>query len=537
MRISSGALYELGVRPSHVVAIQLPHRWQALALFQAMARLVFNTVRTSDNFVRRFALNEGMDRQVAFSSHHRQSSVRLPWRAMTMPERGETAVVLGASVGGLLAARVLADFYTDVTVVERDALPDAPAARRGVPQGALPHLPTARGARILDELFPGFLDELVAGGARVWNDGDLSRLSIAFGGHRLLAAGTIPDPQSIATYYVSRPFLECSVRRRVHAMSNVQILDGHDAVRLTATRDRDRVTGVVVARRASGAETTMAADLVVDATGRGSRAPVFLDELGYRRPREEQLMVHITYAGLPVRLPAGALRENIAFTGPEPNRPMAFAMFAGEKDTYRLAVQTVAGRPAPADHASLLACLTDLAPPHVVAAARRAEPLADITRYRFPSNRWRRYDTLARTPDRLIVIGDALCSFNPLYGQGMSVAAIEALVLRDCLAQGDSDLPRRFFRASAKDIRVAWQAAVNSDLALPQIKGHRPASVRAGNAYLDRVLCAAETDPAVVQQFLRLINLLDPPSQLMHPSTMLRVIKQARKPSRCATAS
>jgi 2-polyprenyl-6-methoxyphenol hydroxylase-like FAD-dependent oxidoreductase len=315
----------------------------------------------------------------------------------------------------------------------------------------------------------------------------------------------------------------------VHAISNVEILGGHDAVRLTSTHDHGRVNGVVVARRDSGDETTVAADLVVDATGRGSRTPVFLDELGYRRPHEDHLMVHITYAGLPVHLPAGTLRENLAFTGPEPHRPMSFAMFAGENDTYRLAVQTLAGRPAPTDHASLLDCLTDLAPPHVLAAACRAEPLADISRYRFPSNRWRRYDKLTRTPDGLIVVGDALCNFNPLYGQGMSLAAIEALNLRDCLQQGDRDLPRRFFHASAKEIRVAWQAAVRSDLALPQIAGRRPASVRISNAYLDRVLAAAETDPAVVQQFLRLINLLDPPSQLMRPSMMLRVAKRSRK--------
>jgi 2-polyprenyl-6-methoxyphenol hydroxylase-like FAD-dependent oxidoreductase len=251
--------------------------------------------------------------------------------------------------------------------------------------------------------------------------------------------------------------------------------------------------------------------------------------LGYRRPREDQLTVHITYAGLPVHLPADTLRENLAFTGPEPNRPMCFAMFAGENDTYRLAVQTIAGRPAPPDHASLLDCLTDLAPPHVLAAARRAEPLGDITQYRFASNRWRRYDKLTRTPDGLIVIGDALCNFNPLYGQGMSVAAIEALHLRDCLQQGDHNLPRRFFRTSAKDIRLAWQAAVSSDLALPQIAGHRSASVRISNTYLDRVLTAAETDAAVAQQFLRLINLLDPPSQLLRPPMMLRVLKKSRK--------
>jgi 2-polyprenyl-6-methoxyphenol hydroxylase-like FAD-dependent oxidoreductase len=148
-------------------------------------------------------------------------------------------------------------------------------------------------------------------------------------------------------------------------------------------------------------------------------------------------------------------------------------MFAGQDDTYMLAVQTVAGQKAPADLSALLDCLTEMAPPHVLAAAHRGEPLADITHYRFPSNRWRRYDKLKRTPEGLIVIGDAICNFNPLYGQGMSVAAIEALVLRDCLQQGDRNLPRRFFRRSAKDIRVAWRSAVSSDLALPQMGSDR----------------------------------------------------------------
>lgn len=452
-------------------------------------------------------------------------------------ELGETAVVLGASISGLLAARVLADFYIRVTVVERDVLPDGPATRRGVAQGNLPHLPAARGVQALSELFPGFVDELVAGGARVWNDGDLSRLWVSFGGHRLLRSGTIPDPESMVNYYVSRPFIEWCLRRRVHGISNVEVAQGHDAVRLTRAPKRDHVNGVVVARRDSGAETTLAADLVVDATGRGSRAPVFLDGLGYPRPREDQLTVHVSYAGLPVHLPPDALHEHIAFSSPEPRRPRCFAMFAGENDTYRVAVQTVGGQKPPADRAGLLDCLAEMAPPHVLAAARTAEPLADMSHYRFPSNRWRRFDQLARTPDGLIVMGDALCNFNPLYGQGMSMAAIEALILSRCLRQGDRNLPRRFFRASAKEIRVAWHAAVGSDLALPQIAGKRPPSIRIINAYLDRVLAAAETDPAVVQQFLRSMNLIDPPSHLLRPSMMLRVMKKSRGRSVAGQAS
>jgi 2-polyprenyl-6-methoxyphenol hydroxylase-like FAD-dependent oxidoreductase len=448
---------------------------------------------------------------------------------MTMLERDGAAVVLGASISGLLAARVLADFYSSVTVVERDVLPDRPVTRRGVPQGGLPHIPQARSTQIMGELFPGILDELVAAGARVWNDGDLSRIWMSFGGHRILRSGTIPNPESLTTYYVSRPFLEWSLCRRLRAIPNVVFLDGTDAVRLTSTRDGRRVTDVVVARRDSGAEMILAADLVVDATGRGSRTPLFLDELGYRRPREDELMVRVGYAGLTLHVAPGTLRENITVAAPQPSYPVGFAMFACENDTYALGVQTVAGQDPPADRATLLAHLAEIAPPHVLDAARRADPLTDIIHYRFPANRWRRYDKMRRAPDGLIVIGDAMCSFNPLYGQGMSVAAIEAVILRDCLQQGDQNLARRFFRASAKEIRVAWQAAISSDLTLPQILGPRPLSVRITNAYTDRVLAAAETDPVVAQQFLRLISMVDPPSRLVRPSTMLRVIKHSQK--------
>ncbi|OBI72307.1 FAD-dependent oxidoreductase [Mycobacterium asiaticum] len=439
-----------------------------------------------------------------------------------MSESKGNAVVLGAGIAGLLAARVLADFYRDVIVVERDALPNGPLNRRGVPQGGLPHIPAARATQTMEKLFPGFLADLVAGGARVWDDGDLSRLCMNFGGQQLLRSGNIPDPESIVVHYAHRPFLEWRLRRHVQAIPNVTFTEAHDAVRLTSTGERGRVTGVVLARRESGAERTLASDLVVDATGRGSRTPIFLEQMGYRRPPEDELKVHVTYSGLPVHVPPGKLQENMTLTAAEPHRPMAFAMFTGENDNYMLAVQTLAGRPAPRDRAALFDCLTDVAPPHVLAAARSAEPLADVMQYKFPANRWRRYDKLDHRPDGLIVMGDAMCTFNPLYGQGMSIAAIEAMILRDCLRDGGEDLPRRFFRRAAKEVGVAWRMAVSSDLALPQIAGKRTASVRFRNAFVDRIVTAAHTDPLMVQRFLHLMNMVGPRGPLTLASTLLR---------------
>lgn len=446
-----------------------------------------------------------------------------------MPELGDTAVVLGASIAGLMAARVLSDFYTTVTLVERDVPPKQPEPRRGVPQGASPHIPQVRATRTMDELFPGLLDELVAGGARVWKDGDLSRIWMSYGGHQFLRSGSIPDPESVIKYYVNRPFLEWTMCRRVRALPNVEFLGGHDAVGLASTPARNRVTGVTVAQRDSGTEKTLTADLVVDATGRGSRTPLFLVDLGYRRPHDDALMVRATYASMQLRVPREALHEFMAVGGALPSRPMGFAMFAGENDTYMLGIQMVAGRQPPADRDSLLARLADAAPAHVVEAARRGEPLGPVRHHHFPANRWRRYDKLGRTPDGLVVIGDAMCSFNPIYGQGMSLAAIEAVILRDCLKHGDRDLPRRYFRAAAKEIRTAWQTAVGADLTLPQINGRRPLSMRISNAYLRRVLAAAETDPVVVQQFMRMIGMVDPPSSLVRPSMLLRVLTKSRK--------
>lgn len=444
-----------------------------------------------------------------------------------MENSGGHAMVLGASMGGLLAARVLADFYDRVTVVERDLLPAAPVNRRGVPQGRLIHAIHARGTEILDELFPGLLDELAAGGVASWNDGDFSKFSVSVGGHHMTPAGRAPDPPSVS--FPSRPLLEWTVRRRVWAIPDVTILEDHDVAGLTATPDRERVTGVRVVDRDDDRATTLTADLVVDATGRGSRAPFFLEELGYGRPSEDELMVHLAYACQLLRIAPGVIGEHLIAIFPEPGRPKMFGLIGYENDTRMFAVGALAGLEPPGQRAEMLRFAADFAPGHALEAIRTAEPLSEVVHHRVPSNRWRRYDKMHRTPDGLLVVGDAVCSFNPIYGQGMTVAAIEAAVLRDCLCRGTRDLPRRFFRATAKSIRVAWQSAVGSDLALPEVLGPRPLTMRITNAYLERVLTAAETDPVVAGQFMRVIGMIDPPERLLRPSVLRRIVQNHRR--------
>jgi 2-polyprenyl-6-methoxyphenol hydroxylase-like FAD-dependent oxidoreductase len=220
-------------------------------------------------------------------------------------------------MAGLLAARALTDAYAQVTVIDRDQLPEAGTHRRGVPHGRHVHALLARGQQALEELLPGLTAELVAHGAPA---GDvLGNGRWYLGGHRLRQA-----PTGLVALCASRPFLEGHVRARVRALPSRRLLDRCQVVGLASTPDGRRVTGVRVLRRAGGAEEVFGADLVVDATGRGSRTPIWLEALGSGRPPTEQVRIGLGYATRSYRLPPDALGGDLeCYTPPRPSIPAA----------------------------------------------------------------------------------------------------------------------------------------------------------------------------------------------------------------------
>ena len=284
---------------------------------------------------------------------------------------------------------------------------------------------------------------------------------------------------------------------------------------VTTTSRRDRVTGAQVAPHNGGDEFELRADFVVDATGGAARTPALLERLGYPRPVEDNVTVHLKYSSQLVRLAPDALREIGFIVSPVPGRPKGAALARCEHDTWMLTVFGMAGNDPPDTFTEICDFAAPFAPAHAMAALRSATPLAAPTQHRYPSSRWYRYDRARRLPDGLLVVGDAVCSFNPIYAQGMTVAAFEALPLRHCLSKGTADLPRRFFKASAKPIRQAWQQAVGGDLSLPEIEGPPPPPIRLMNHYVDRILTAAEYDISVFEQFIRVAWLVDSPARML----------------------
>jgi 2-polyprenyl-6-methoxyphenol hydroxylase-like FAD-dependent oxidoreductase len=432
---------------------------------------------------------------------------------------GEHAIVIGASVAGLLAARVLSDAYERVSVIERDELPPVGEGRKAVPQGSHAHVMLASGQRSIEELLPGITDELLATGAQ--SGKALREIRLVIAGHPLTREALGTD-----VLLASRPLIEGHIRRRVLALTNVTVREQRDAVDLLTSADRQRVTGVRVRGRSAQDEEECSADLVVAASGRAARVPAWLEALGYARPREDRLAVDLLYVSRRVRLRPGALNgDKLIGIGARPGLPRGLWLIAQESHWIVTAFGYGPEHHPPTDEEGYLAFAASVAPPDMLAAIRESEPLGPLATHSFSANQRRRYHRLRRFPEGLLVMGDAISSFNPLYGQGMSVAALEAGELKRCLEQGQHRLHNRFFRATGKIVSQAWDMAIGGDLALPEVAGDRPLTLRITNGYIERLLRVAEYDPIVAQAFGDVSDLLAPPQEVLKPRIIWRVLR------------
>jgi 2-polyprenyl-6-methoxyphenol hydroxylase-like FAD-dependent oxidoreductase len=459
-------------------------------------------------------------------AHHAFATSR-SGRLGAMAHRRGHAIVIGASMGGLLAARAVAEHYDRVTVIERDELPEAAEPRKGVPQGRHTHALLARGREGLEQLFPGLTEELVAEGAI---RGDIVADVIWFN----YGCSLCNAPSALVGLAMSRPLLENGVRRRLLRLPNVCLRQCSEVEEPVFDHSQDRVAGVRVRSRdgADGVE-ALTADLVVDATGRGSRCAAWLNALGYAAPREEKIEVGVGYMTRLYRRRPEQLNGKFGalFAASRPDWRVGFIV-AQEGERWTVTLGGYLGDHPPADEEGFLEFARSLQRPDIFQVIREAEKLSPLMPYRFGTNLRRHYAELDRFPQGFLVYGDALCSFNPVYGQGMTVAIMESLALRQCLAAGTDDIARRFFRAADRLIDIPWQIAVGSDLQHPGVQGKRPVPLRFFNWYIAQLFRAAQADVVLTTRFLETLNLIRQPAALLEPQMALRVWSGNRRRAR-----
>jgi 2-polyprenyl-6-methoxyphenol hydroxylase-like FAD-dependent oxidoreductase len=440
---------------------------------------------------------------------------------MTAPAH---AVVIGASIAGLLAAAVLSEACPRVTVYERDALPAEPGPRRGVPQSRQLHALQARGVQALDELLPGLREELIAaGGVTADMQGDV---------HWYLDDYLLkPARTGLEGLGISRPRLEWLIRRRVAALPGVTITDATDVAGPVAAGGR--VTGVTVraARTEDAAEETVAADLLVDAAGRGSRTPVWLTGLGFSAPETSRVRAGVSYVTRLYRRDPRQLDGRFgSLLTSYPGRPFSGAVLRQEGNQWVLLIAGMIGTELPLGGPGLLAFADAFPCPDLATVMRESEPLSEPMKYTHPESTRYHYESLGDRPGGLLVIGDAYCNLNPVYGQGITIAALEALLLRGLLSDaggGAADLEQNYFQAAGKLVAEAWQTSASGDLRFPEVEGERPPGAALLSAYGAKFRAAASVDPVLGETFLRVANMIDKPAKLRSPEITLRVDRSA----------
>jgi 2-polyprenyl-6-methoxyphenol hydroxylase-like FAD-dependent oxidoreductase len=427
---------------------------------------------------------------------------------------------------------VLAPHFERVTLIERDLLPDAPEARKGVPQIRHVHVLLKRGETIIAQYFPGILDELRAAGSNCIDMAGDTRW-FHFGAWK-------PRFKSGMEFYCqSRPFLEWKIRSRVAATPGVEILEGAQAKNFLTDASRSRVTGVKVARKDdAGREEALAADLVVDASGRGSRTPAWLAELGFPEPEESVIKVDIGYATALVHPSANPARDwKALFVYMRPPETRLGVIVPVESGMWMVTLVGWFGDHPPSDPRGFIEFTRSLPTLELYEAISDAEIGSPIAIHKFPSNRRRRYERLARFPDGLAVVGDAATSFNPIYGQGMTTAALGAAALDASLCEqaalgvGLSGFSRRFQKRLARIIDVPWMTVTGEDFRYEQAEGRRPVWIQALNWYTGRVYQLAHRDERVSRRFLQVMHLMKHPAVLFEPYVLRRVMTLRSLPS------
>lgn len=444
--------------------------------------------------------------------------------AITSYRLGERAVVIGGGISGLAAAQALADFFGEVVLLERDQLPSDVAPRPGAPQGKQAHGLLAGAIKALEELFPGFTEDLIRAGAVPIDAGCEVSMEIP---------GLAPFPKDKwewRIYSLSRPLIELVLRRRVEQRSGITLRTQCNAVEITGTADGALVTGVQY-QAADGRYWKLSADLVIDASKHGALTLSYLKSTGRPEPEETTIGVEIRYATAIFSVPDGALGEFKGIvTFPKAPEDVRYGyLLPMENSFYQLLLVGRGEDAPPADEDGFLAYAQKLSTPTIHNAMKGAKRVSEIARYGFPESKWRHFGRLNDFPRRLLPVGDAICCLNPIYGQGMTLAIQEASALRQLLsAHAEFKNPlatlSEAFRAKAEAmIEDPWSISAIPDFVYPQTRGERPEDLEQKLKSDGALARLATRDSALYKLFSEVRHLLRPLSALKEPEVARKI--------------
>ncbi len=439
---------------------------------------------------------------------------------------GEHAIVIGGSMAGLLTARVLSDYFERVTIFEANTPPEEAVPRKGVPQGNHIHGLLSGGAAVLCKYFPDIHDDLIAAGADYGDPTIKWRMFMGGTWNPRIASG-------MTSYVMSRPLLEATVRKHTLAIANIKLCVASTVSAYTSNDKNTAVTGVTL--EASGEN--IAADFVADVSGRNSKASDWIKQMGCTPPPRSNIGIDVGYSTFEVTEPPNYQRDwNMIFIIPQsiPRDTRAGGIFCVENKRWLITASGYHKDYPPTDWSGFLAFLKTHSFPDIYEAIKDLKPVGEAKEYRYAACLRRHYESLEDFPQGLLVLGDAMCSFNPVYGQGMTVASKEVEHLDNCLQQcvnnGNlTSVAQPFFKGAAKIVDAAWDATTVEDFRYPQTRGDRPKAYGLAKWLNRKFFALAATDEEFAVAFYKTLHLVEPPEALLKPKYLLKAAF-AKKP-------
>lgn len=440
-----------------------------------------------------------------------------------------TAIVIGSSMSGLLSARVLADYFTQVIVVERDTLPKQPQTRKGVPQANHVHVLLTQGKKILEQLFPGIDAQLKEAGApKVEWTKEYGFFSF-WGWYPPVASDLI-------THTCSRAFLEYLVHCRLLGFDNVKFQENTQVRGLLSNSKNSQVKGIKLYHPDEHKEEELIADLVVDASGRNSQVPNWLESMGYQPPQKTVINSFLGYSTRWYEIPQDleVHCKGVVIANKPPHDKRGGVLFPVEGNRWIVTLSGIGRDYPPTDEPGFLDYARSLRHSAIYDAIKDAKPITSVYGYRRTENCWQHYEKLTRLPDGLIIIGDAVCAFNPVYGQGMTTAALGALTLQKCLQKQFSNssytvtgLTKNFQKQLAQVLKTPWLMATSDDCRWETTEGKKPDKItRLMHKYMDEVMLLSVHQPQVYKTFCQVIHMIKPPAALFAPGIAFGVLRQ-----------